>query len=539
MLRQHKILLASAPIVATASLPFLDWSGGDAYVTVIMPPMGAMFLLLLPVLALPLAIAASWHGRGDEWLGGYAGCLIGTLPWTGALWLRGGRPLELILSSAVFLLAPFGIVGGVRAAVGSIRRGPRVEPAQPPTEAGILDDGIDPGASDPAVTGSPSRGRGPAFVIAAVVGVALVVIAVGGAGGWLGDRQWAATASMSTVRDGHTATLLRDGRVLVVGGMAQERWDADRRVLATAEAYDARTGSWNAIASMSTARYGHTATRLADGRVLVVGGLSGAGTNARLTSAEIFDPATGAWTRTGDMRDGDPGAAVLLADGRVLALGRSCEVYDPASGTWTRCAPVPGGQSGPVVLLRDGRVLMAGGSLPRNGSDIDFDTTTKALLFDPSTGAWRQAASLLEARAGATATLLADGRVLVVGGMPYEGATAVLDPPPLRTAEIWDPKSETWAPAAGLAEGRTSHSAVLLADGRVLVAGGGNLQAEVWSPRIGAWSAAGRLATPRYSGQESVLLEDGRVLVVGGYVDHGDLVFGGTDAADVYTPPSG
>ena len=98
---------------------------------------------------------------------------------------------------------------------------------------------------------------------------------------------WSLTGSMTEPRFGHTATLLEDGRVLVVGGTAS------LKVLGTSEIYDTISGVWIPTANLNEARYDHTATLLLDGRVLVAGGRTIAGRQTR--EAEIYDPATDTW----------------------------------------------------------------------------------------------------------------------------------------------------------------------------------------------------------------------------------------------------
>jgi len=140
---------------------------------------------------------------------------------------------------------------------------------------------------------------------------------------------WTATRSMIEARAEHTATLLRDGRVLMAGGY-----------LASAELYDPTSGTWTATGGMINGRSAHTATLLRDGRVLVAGGYSDVG-GGRLASAELYDPTSGSWTTTGSMGDGRAvHTATLLRDGRVLVAGGCCplasaELYDPGSGSWT------------------------------------------------------------------------------------------------------------------------------------------------------------------------------------------------------------
>src|SRR6266542_2484808 len=273
---------------------------------------------------------------------------------------------------------------------------------------------------------------------------------------------WTATASMSVARGTLTATLLGNGRVLVVGG-AQE---------STTELYDPPTGTWIPGGTLNVPRWLHAAVRLANGRVLVAGG------GAYTATAELYDPATNRWTPTGSM---------------------SVDRYDFTA-----------------TLLRDGRVLVVGGySLSSVGRSTELSE-----LYDPSTGRWTSTGSLRTARRNHTATLLPDGTVLVAGGFNSDGW--------LRSAELYDPTRGRWKRVAPMTTARAHASATLLGTGRVLVAGGGNpsaLQsAELYDPTSGRWTRTGNM---NGYGGTAALLQDGRVLVAC------------CDAADVYSPATG
>jgi hypothetical protein len=174
---------------------------------------------------------------------------------------------------------------------------------------------------------------------------------------------------MSTARESHTLALLPDGRVLVAGGT--ESPNSSLAALDSVEIFDPSTGIFSAGPSMNHARIGHTATVLADGRVLVVGGTSG---NDAVQSAEVFDPAAGTWTDAASPDAGRTGhTATLLPDGRVLVVGGSlnpgaAEVYDPGSGVWlTTEGMTAARQSHAATLLLDERVLVTGGVDDSNG----------------------------------------------------------------------------------------------------------------------------------------------------------------------------
>src|SRR5262249_18956357 len=218
---------------------------------------------------------------------------------------------------------------------------------------------------------------------------------------------------MTVFRDGYTATLLTDGRVLVAGGCGAEDLGNCLTVLASAELYNPTAGTWSATGSMVVGRFGHTATRLLDGRVLVANGFDV--NRGRLTSAELYDPTTGAWSATGSTSACCFATATLLLDGRAVVGGSgsnstSAELYDPTTGTWSVTGSSSVGRFGNLATrLRDGRVLVAAGG----------SSGTSAELYDPTTGTWSPTGSTsLAFQFGTPATLLLDGRVLPARGRP-------------------------------------------------------------------------------------------------------------------------
>ncbi len=228
-----------------------------------------------------------------------------------------------------------------------------------------------------------------------------------------------------TARAGHTATLLANGVVLVVGGAGH-----DGILLTDADLYDPRTGVWRPTGSLPAGHAAHTATLLPNGRVLVAGNDQGDG-----RSAEMYDPVTGTWSKTGGMAVARFAHTVtLLPNGRVLVIGggsRRAELYDPATGRWTGAGSVDA-EGSTAMLLRDGRVLIAGG--------CGRARRAASALYDPVTGRWTSTGRPRAARAGHTATLLSDGTVLVAGGQPCAGDAY------LATAERFDPATGTGAP---------------------------------------------------------------------------------------------
>jgi hypothetical protein len=331
---------------------------------------------------------------------------------------------------------------------------------------------------------------------------------------------WTPTGSMSTPRVDHTATLLLNGTVLVVGGSNAGT------ALASAEIYDPIAGTWTATGSLTSARSLHTATLLPSGKVLVAGGATVAGPltpSVPLASAELYDPATGAWTTTGSLAVARGGqTATLLTSGKVLVAGgynqvplNSAELYDPAAGTWSATGSLvalgyPQGIDGQTAtLLPDGTVLVAGG---------DDAVELAAFIYSPVTGAWNMTGSLAFPTQNHTATLLSSGSVLAAGGF---GETATMT-----TAEVYDPVSGTWQVTGSLATSRDFHTATLLPNGWVLVAGGATntglddapvslASAEIYNPVAGTWSSSGSLTTARQE-HTATLLPNGSVLVTGG-----------------------
>jgi hypothetical protein len=327
------------------------------------------------------------------------------------------------------------------------------------------------------------------------------------------------TGAMSTARAGHTATLLPDGEVLVTGGGTSR-----------AELFDPSTGAFTPTGSMSVARTNATATLLPDGHVLVAGGCCLDPTHG-LTSAELYDPASGTWTPTGSMHSGRFGdTATLLPDGDVLVAGGACngqnygcdagsslvnqssaELYDPSTGIWTATGSMHDGRElQTATLLDNGRVLVTGGF---NSCDDDFcSDLSSAELYNPATGRWRLTGSMHAAREQHSATLLDNGRVLVAGGLNEGGFGRGSR---YSSAELYDPVTGTWAVAASMAQVHVGQTATLLHNGSVLVAGGGTSVAELYEPGPGIWVSPAALSTVR-TDQTATLLPDGEVLVAGG-----------------------
>jgi hypothetical protein len=342
----------------------------------------------------------------------------------------------------------------------------------------------------------------------------------------VGSGAFAPGLALATGRSKHTATLLADGRVLVTGGYANEGLAAD------AEIRHATTGEFTASGRLGSGRYYHTATLLDDGRVLVI---AGSGQDPEiLVSAEMWDPVTATFSDAGAL-DGVRmlHTATRLNDGRVLIVGGYTHagtigdalLWDSRTNRFSPAGTLKYPRAWhTATLLNDGRVLIIGGP-------------ASAELWDPDTLTFSDAGTLATARWWPTATLLDDGRVAVIGG--FEGEAFKFGAPGVGAIEMWDPFSRAFVAAGSLMQKRSLHTATLR-DGSILIVGGidadqGRLvpvaSAEWWDPASSTTHAAASLKLAR-SGHTATLLPDGRVLVVGGE-DTSDHVVGSTE---IWTP---
>ncbi len=333
-------------------------------------------------------------------------------------------------------------------------------------------------------------------------------------------------------RTHHTATLLRDGRVLVIGGE-----DPSGDPIPNVDVFDPVTETFTSLAPLAEPREFHTATLLSDGRVLVTGG----GLNSQigipsgegvLKSAAVFDPATSTFSPVGDMAD--PRAfheASLLADGRVLVVGgatnmmggtctvvpncytgkalATAEVFDPATSIFNKVGDMSAARLGfALPQLADGRPFAIGGA-------NDTVSLASTELFDPTTNQFVAGATLAGDRIYLGAARLGSGHVLVAGGKKANVS-------PLVTSEVFDPVVNAWSKTQNLDRPRTAAAMITLQSGHVLTVGGydqtqnGAIKnTSIYDETSGTWSRIGDLGKARFN-MTATLLSDGRVLVVGG-----------------------
>jgi hypothetical protein len=299
------------------------------------------------------------------------------------------------------------------------------------------------------------------------------------------------------------------------------------------------SGTWAATGGMSTGRGDHTATLLNDGLVLVAGGSDSNG-NA-LASAELYSPTAGTFAATGSLNAARIWhTATLLTNGMVLIAGgynvsagnaipvATAELYDPVARTFTNTGSlVATARFLPTAtLLANGRVLIAG------GYDMNGNSQATAELYDPASGAFTSTGSMNLQRQFQTATVLNNSSVLVTAGFDSSGNV-------LNSAELYDPTAGTFTTTNAMNATRFTHTATLLNSGQVLIAGGYDLNfntlasAELYDPVAGTFTLTGSLSAGRGS-PTATLLNNGQVLFVGG-TDQG------VNAADaeLYDPAAG
>lgn len=378
-----------------------------------------------------------------------------------------------------------------------------------------------------------------------VVGLACLV--VGGAAGssltWatlhsqskLPPRaQWTQASNMLLARGFFRATLLANGQVLIEGGVLQNKSST-----AQSELFDPIRGAWSKThGSLNEERAKHTATLLPNSMVLVTGGVGKTPT----ISAELYDPETETWTLTKYAMKYARArhTATLLQTGKVLIVGGApyypAELYDPKTDTWSLSGNMVTHRYDHVaVRLPSGTVLVAGGRIRNYYQSDDGYITNSAELYDPTKNTWVPLPNMHSERADFTAVLLPDGRVMVIGGRLKNG-----DVTP--TTEIYDHKTRSWLLGASMNYARQNplgQEAVQGEDGTILVVGGDTLgTSERYIPTTGKWVSVLRLHSRHYLGA-TASLSNGQAFVAGGFnvlsIDDKSRI---TTATELYWPGS-
>ncbi|HLV80134.1 MAG TPA: kelch repeat-containing protein [Chthonomonadaceae bacterium] len=331
-----------------------------------------------------------------------------------------------------------------------------------------------------------------------------------------GQGAWTPTQNpMRTPRDAH-AILVAGEKALIMGG----RTKPYGATTTLTEVYDPVSGEIREAGRMIGSRSFFQPVLLDNSKVLAAGGYRQPNPHGTIRDCELYDPRKQRWKRTGAMQiPRELYAAVKLPNGDVLVIAgfsngditRTVERYETRRGRFRPAAGLQTARFGHTATLLDGRILVAGGRAAR---DISLTSTE---IYDIGSGAWSAGPDMQEDRFRHMATRLADGRVLITGGYSSKQRKT------LASAEIYDPDANTFTllPAA-MSDGRMDHTATLLPDGRVLIAGGWNsvknrtvASVDIFDPATNAFAPAAPLPVSRHE-QAAALLPTGAVLLTGG-----------------------
>jgi hypothetical protein len=334
---------------------------------------------------------------------------------------------------------------------------------------------------------------------------------------------FASLGNMKVGRNQQSDTVLPDGKVLLAGG------STDSVYLNSAEVFNPTNNSFTLVGSLSQARKSHIATLLQNNLVLLAGGKTAKGDTA---TAELYDPATSQFSVTGSMiGNRSLFAATRLTNGKVLVEGgrkgptplKTAELYDPASATFSSTGSLNiQRKRHAATQLLNGSVLVEGGASLNNGDPVDPGTPTSE-IYGPN-GTWTRSGDMHVGRTEHAATLLLDGTVLVTGGVSFPD-----------TSDLYNPATFTWSQKPGVLEPRQRHVAILLTNpawgslmGDVLIVGGastgnsvfGGLQraldsVEIYDPTTQQMNLFGTMTTARQN-HTATMLQDGRILIAGG-----------------------
>lgn len=342
---------------------------------------------------------------------------------------------------------------------------------------------------------------------------------------------------MATPRALFTSAALPDGTIMVMGGQ-----NASNTLTNLTEIYTPSTGLFTAGPSMTTARRYATATTLNNGLILVYGGES---TNGAIPTAELYNPTTKIFTSLGNTlypRGGH--TATLLNNGKVLIAGGGssannsgnpavCEIFDPATNVFSTTGAMSTGRFWhTATLLANGKVLIAGGQ-----TVTDAAPSVTCEIYDPATGTFSATGSMGHSRQQHNAHALSNGSVLVLGGLDNGGAATAL-------CELYNVGAGTWGATGALPTAKIDPSSIVLASGNVFYCGGsanaggttGTNTGAFYNVSTGAWTATTNTMAVARDGQRLRLL-NGNVLVIGGAAGSGSIDFvASTNTVEVYNP---
>jgi TATA-box binding protein (TBP) (component of TFIID and TFIIIB) len=323
--------------------------------------------------------------------------------------------------------------------------------------------------------------------------------------------------SMKTARAAHTATLLKNGKVLICGGFTSNN------TLSSVEIYDPTSKVFKDVGQMSVARAGHSATLLPDGKVLIAGGYNG----NYLSGTEIFDPQTQTFFAGPMMNSArSEHIATHLNNGKILFAGgvgvswsflNTAELYHIQTKTFSLTGSMTAArESHTATLLQNGNVLITGG---HKGRRTDIKIYSSAEIFDPKSEKFKLIGNMTKIRHKHDAVLLANGKVLITGGSDERDSRGAYS-----DSELYDPVSSLFKPIKNMNLTRYKHKAtsVLLTNNNVLIAGGTN-QAEIYNPKSERFTIViGGMGTKRLFSCVT-LLSNGEVLITGGYNENQEV----------------
>jgi hypothetical protein len=337
------------------------------------------------------------------------------------------------------------------------------------------------------------------------------------------------SVQMSEPRSAHTATLLKDGRILLTGGMVSVI--GQELPTASTEIFDQQTGTILPGAKMSVPRAGHTATLLADGDVLITGGIN---EREPVASAELYRAATGDFVAVGSMQiTRERHSASLLQNGQVLITGgtivrpsEQAELYDSQTQSFRQISPMNARRAAQTsTLLPDGRVLIAGGA-------ESFESVLQSVeIYDPRDESFKAAGQMQTRRFKHSAVLLDDGKVLLLGGADEREWTGRRN-----SVELYDPLKNSSQIVSNLNRARFKFpNAVVLSNNGEIIVGGSGRRVEVFDRASGDFKVSAGSLEDEWFYATATPLPDGRVFIAGGYNDS----FMSTPQTWLYQPPPG